>query len=137
MLPSIGLSEMLLLAVLMIIVIGPEDMPKMMKQAGQFIGKIKAMGQDFKDAFDEMGREAEIAELRKEIDDLKSLDRIAELKDIAFDDEMMELDSDIRDSVALEHPRKAATPSDTSSDAPSDTVPQAATDPKAGGGKDG
>ncbi len=133
MLPSIGLSEMLLLAVLMIIVIGPEDMPKMMRQVGQFVGKIKAMGQDFKDAFDEMGREAEIAELRKEIDDLKSLDRIAELKDMAFDDEMMELDGDIRDSVALEHPRKAATSSDT----PSQTSPQSAVDPKAGDSKNG
>lgn len=127
MLPSIGLSEMLLLAVLMIIVVGPEDMPKMMRRLGQFIGKIKAVGQDFKDAFDEMGREAEIAELRREIDDLKSLDRIAELKETAFDDEMMALDDDIRDSVAREHPRQSAT-------APQDET-QAA--PKTGGSQDG
>lgn len=107
MLPSLGFSEMLLLVVLAIIFVGPKDLPKMMRTLGQYIGKLKAMSQEFKDAFDEMGRETELAELRKEIDDLKSMGNLSNLVDEDFDTEMRALDTELRDGAALEHPRTA------------------------------
>ena len=98
MLPSIGFSEMLLLAVLAIVFVGPKDMPVMMRTMGRWVAKIKAMGQEFKDAFDDMGAEGEMAELRKEIEELKSMGGLGDELDSAFnfDEEMRELDTDIR-----------------------------------------
>lgn len=110
MLPSLGFTEILLIAVLAIIVVGPADMPKMMRTVGRYVGKIKAMGQEFKDAFDEMGRQSEIAELRAEIDELKKSGRISNLTEEAFNEDLMELDTELRESTSMSHPRQAAKP---------------------------
>ncbi|HHL42032.1 MAG TPA: twin-arginine translocase subunit TatB, partial [Hellea balneolensis] len=73
MIPQFGFSEMLVIAVLALIVVGPKDLPKMMRQVGRFVGSIKRLGQEFKDAIDQMGEDEELAELRKEIEELKSM----------------------------------------------------------------
>lgn len=119
MIPSIGFSEMLLLAVLAIIFVGPAQMPTMMRTLGQWVGKIKAMGQEFKDAFEEMGRDGEMAELRKEIEELKKMGKLEEFGDEDLAHEMSALDNDIRAGTSLDnHPR--VSPKASSSDAASD-----------------
>ena len=62
---GIGSFELMMLAVVAIIVVGPKDLPKLMRSLGQFMTKIRAMGQEFKDAFDDMAAETEMAELRR------------------------------------------------------------------------
>jgi len=71
MLPGIGFSELVVLAVAALIVVGPKDLPLMMRRLGQFVGKGRAMAREFQAAFDDIARQSELEELRKEIEDLK------------------------------------------------------------------
>ena len=101
MIPQIGFAEMLLIAILALIVVGPKDLPIMMRKAGNFFGKIKMMGQEFKDAFNQIGADDEMAELRREIEELKSLGQLSNLSDEAFEEDMRALDRDLKDGVDL------------------------------------
>lgn len=71
MLPQFGLSELLLLGIVALIVVGPKDLPLMMRKIGQWVGQAKRMANEFKGAFDDMARQAELDELRAEIETLK------------------------------------------------------------------
>lgn len=71
MMPGIGFTEMILLVVVAIVVIGPKDLPLMMRKFGRFTGKMRAMAFEFQQGIDELGRQAELEELRKEVADLK------------------------------------------------------------------
>ncbi len=102
MLPQLGFTEIIVLALLAIIVVGPKDLPKLMRTMGQLMAKIRGLGQEFKSAFEEMGAEEEIAEMRKEIAELKKLGSDAGgLGDVKNDlrNEMRALDRDINDAV--------------------------------------
>ncbi|MAK61821.1 MAG: twin-arginine translocase subunit TatB [Ponticaulis sp.] len=85
MLPQFGISEFLLIAILALIVVGPKDLPLMMRRLGQWVGQAKRMANEFRGAFDDIARQAELDELRKEIEDLKKNNSVeqamAELKE--------------------------------------------------------
>ena len=101
MIPQIGFSDMLVIAVLALVVVGPKDLPAMMRKAGQSIAKLKSLGQEFKDAFDQIGEGDELAELRREIDELKSMGKLSNLSDEAFEEDMRALDQDLQAGVDL------------------------------------
>lgn len=113
MIPQIGLAEMMVLALLAIIVVGPKDLPKLMRTVGGFMAKIRGMGQELKDAFDDMGAEQEMAELRREIDDLKNMGKLSNLSDEAFAEDMRALDDELRDGTNLSSPKTAVKRDDT------------------------
>ncbi len=62
---DIGASEILLVAVVAIVVIGPKDMPAALRQAGRWIGKARKMSTHFRTGLDAMIREAEMEDLEK------------------------------------------------------------------------
>lgn len=99
MIPQIGFPELLLVAVLAIIVVGPKDLPLLMRKFGRFVGKIKAMGAEFKDAFDEMGAQAELEELKKEMEELRKESGLDDL-DTELTHDIAKLDTDLRRSIA-------------------------------------
>lgn len=68
---DMGWSELLLVAVLAIVFIGPKDLPRVMRTLGQYVGKMKAMAREFQNSFDELARETELDELRKQVADLR------------------------------------------------------------------
>ena len=72
MLPQFGFTELLLVAVVALIVVGPSDFPLMMRKLGQFVAKGRAMANEFRAAFDDIAKQAELDELRKEIEDLNA-----------------------------------------------------------------
>lgn len=78
--PGIGLPELFVIVVLAIVFVGPRDLPLMVRRVGQFMGKVRGVARDFQRSFDELGREAELDELRKEIDALKKANPINEVK---------------------------------------------------------
>lgn len=110
MIPQIGFAEMLVLGLLAIIVVGPKDLPKLMRAVGNFMARIRAMGQEFKDAFEDMGAAQEMAELRKEIEDLKSMGKLSNLSDEAFAEDMRALDDDLRAGTDLSSPKTEPKP---------------------------
>lgn len=71
MLPQFGFSEFLLIGIVALIVVGPKDLPLMMRRLGQWVGQAKRMASEFRGAFDDMARQAELDELRQEIEALK------------------------------------------------------------------
>jgi sec-independent protein translocase protein TatB len=81
MMPGIGFTEMILLVVVAIVVIGPKDLPLMMRKFGKFTGKMRAMAYEFQQGIDELGRQAELEELRKEVADLKRHTGLDEIHD--------------------------------------------------------
>ncbi|MEQ1931040.1 MAG: Sec-independent protein translocase protein TatB, partial [Parvularculaceae bacterium] len=54
-----------------LIVVGPKDLPGLMREAGRWAGKARRMAQDFRNAFDQMARETEMEDMRREIESLK------------------------------------------------------------------
>lgn len=79
MLPDIGGLELLLIAIVALIVVGPKDLPIMLRKLGQFTGKLRAMANEFRASFDEMARQSELDELRKEVEAMRK----GQLADIA------------------------------------------------------
>lgn len=62
---DIGAIEILVIAVVAIIVIGPSDMPQAMRIAGRWVGKIRRASAQFRSGFDAMVREAEMEDMEK------------------------------------------------------------------------
>jgi sec-independent protein translocase protein TatB len=71
MLPSLGFQEIVLLAILALIVVGPKDLPLMLRKLGRWTAKLRAMAQEFRTGFDELARQAELDELKKEVESLR------------------------------------------------------------------
>jgi sec-independent protein translocase protein TatB len=79
MLPDIGASELLVIAVVALIVVGPKDLPMLLRKLGQFMAKLRGMASEFRASFDEMARQSELDDLRKEVEAMRS----GQLADIA------------------------------------------------------
>jgi sec-independent protein translocase protein TatB len=65
-------SHILLVLIVALIVVGPKDLPRLMHTIGRWMGKARAMANEFRKSFDEMARQAELDELRKEIAALRT-----------------------------------------------------------------
>jgi sec-independent protein translocase protein TatB len=59
-------SELLLVAIVALVVIGPKDLPKAMRIFGQWVGRARAMARHFRSGIDTMMREAELEEMEKQ-----------------------------------------------------------------------
>jgi len=64
-------SHILLLLIVALVVVGPKDLPKMMRMVGRWTGKARAMADQLRRSFDEMARQTELDELRSEIEALR------------------------------------------------------------------
>ena len=62
---DIGYSELLVIAVVALIVIGPKDLPRVMRTVGQWVGRARGMARHFRSGVDTMIREAELQEMEK------------------------------------------------------------------------
>lgn len=71
MLPDIGATELLVIAVVALIVVGPKDLPVLLRRLGQFMAKLRGMAAEFRASFDEMARQSELDELRKEVEAMR------------------------------------------------------------------
>ncbi len=60
---DIGAAELLVIVVVAVIVIGPKDMPRALRTAGSWIGKVRKVSAHFRSGIDTMIREAELEEM--------------------------------------------------------------------------
>jgi sec-independent protein translocase protein TatB len=65
---DVGWSEMVVIGVVALIAIGPKELPGVLRAIGQWVGKARRMAAEFQGQFQEAMREAELAEIKKEID---------------------------------------------------------------------
>ena len=63
---DIGASELLVIVIVAILVIGPKEMPRALRTAGRWIGKVRRMSAHFRSGIDTMIREAELEDAEKE-----------------------------------------------------------------------
>ncbi|MBX9907987.1 MAG: Sec-independent protein translocase protein TatB [Beijerinckiaceae bacterium] len=67
---DIAWSELMLIGAVALVVIGPKDLPKAMRTVGQAVGKIRRMAGEFQGQFNDAMREAELHELKKQVEDV-------------------------------------------------------------------
>jgi len=67
---DISWTEFLLVGVVALVVIGPKELPGVMRTMGQWTRKIRGMAADFQNQFQEAMREAEMTDLKKQVDDM-------------------------------------------------------------------
>jgi sec-independent protein translocase protein TatB len=109
---DIGWGELVVIGVIALIVIGPKELPAVLRTLGQTMGKVKRMAGEFQGQFQEAMREAELDDLKKQAQDLTS-----SVTDITNFDPMADTQAEVE--RALDAPAEPA-PADT---APADTVP--------------
>ncbi|MGF7153756.1 Sec-independent protein translocase protein TatB [Novosphingobium gossypii] len=62
---DVGASELFLIVIVAVVVIGPKDMPMALRTAGRWIGKMRKMSNHFRSGIDAMVREAELEEMER------------------------------------------------------------------------
>jgi sec-independent protein translocase protein TatB len=66
---DLSTSKFFVLAVIALLVIGPKDLPQMLRTIGRYVGMIKRQAAEFRAQFDEAIKESEIADLKKQVED--------------------------------------------------------------------
>jgi sec-independent protein translocase protein TatB len=80
MLPSLGFNEIIILGILALIVVGPKDLPLLFRKLGRWTAKLRGMAQEFRTGFDELARQAELDELKREVDALRRTTSLQDVK---------------------------------------------------------
>jgi sec-independent protein translocase protein TatB len=128
---DISWTEFLLIGVVALIVIGPKELPTVMRTLGQYTRKIRGMAADFQNQFQEAMREAEMADLKKQVDDMASdIKNYDPLKEVRTD--LESIGKDFEKSLDTSAERKPAEPaSEHPEPAPALPPPDAAAAPAA------
>ena len=105
---DIGWTELVIIGVVALIVIGPKELPGVLRMAGQWMGKVRRMAADFQGQFQEAMREAEMADLKKQVDEIADstrdftadFDPMRSMED-AFDDPLDDKPKDADGGVTM------------------------------------
>jgi sec-independent protein translocase protein TatB len=100
---DIGWSELVVIAVVALIAIGPKELPGVLRMVGQWMGKARKMAAEFQGQFQEAMREAEMADLKKSFDEVKDA-----ATGFTSGNVMTSLQKDVGDALRIEDIDKAA-----------------------------
>ena len=78
---DVGWTELLVIAVVLIVVVGPKDLPPMLRAFGKMTTRLRAMAGEFRSQFDEALKEAELDDVRKTIGDAQKLNPMNSIRD--------------------------------------------------------
>src|SRR5215813_1120076 len=122
---NIGWSELLVIGIVALLVIGPKELPGALRTLGQWVTKVRRMASEFQNQFHEAMREAELAELKKEVDEMS-----AKAQSYARFDPVEDIRKDIENAAGplpdLNAPATGTAPASTAEPAP---VPAPAVEP--------
>lgn len=77
---GIGYTELMVVVLVAIIVIGPKDLPKVLRAFGRTMQKVRGMAREFQGHLDEAMRDAGVDEIKKEISNLKTMNPVEDIK---------------------------------------------------------
>jgi sec-independent protein translocase protein TatB len=105
---DIGWSELVVIAVVALIAIGPKELPGVLRMVGQWMGKARKMAAEFQGQFQEAMREAEMADLKKSFDEVKDV-----ATGLSPGNVMTSLQKDVSDALQIgDVDKPAVTPND-------------------------
>jgi sec-independent protein translocase protein TatB len=90
---DIGWPELLIVAVLVIVVVGPKDLPRVMRTVAHYLGKAKSMTREFRGYVDDMVRESDLDEIKNQIQAGADLDPAGLMENT------IDADNEIRDAM--------------------------------------
>ena len=99
---DIGWQELFIIAVLAIIVVGPKDLPKALKTVTIWVRKARSMAREFQSGVDEMVRESELDEFKKQA---KEMGEVSELRHEI--ENSLSPDSDVADALDMSDVEKS------------------------------
>lgn len=67
-------SELMLIGLVALIVIGPKDLPRVLRTAGKWVSQARAVAREFQGSIDQMIRESELEDVRREVEKVASTD---------------------------------------------------------------
>jgi sec-independent protein translocase protein TatB len=106
---DISWTEFLLIGVVALVVIGPKELPGVMRTMGQWTRKVRGMAAEFQNQFQEAMREAEMADLKKQVDDMaRDVKDIDPLKGVR--DDIESVGKDVERSLGSTPEQAAAEP---------------------------
>jgi sec-independent protein translocase protein TatB len=118
-------SELALIGVVALVVIGPKDLPKALRTAGVWVRKARTISREFQSSVEQMMREAELDEVKKQIESVaavdinkefeKAVDPTGDLAESLKPPEMPDLNKIVNDSAA---PAPAALPGEAAAPTP-------------------
>lgn len=114
---DIGWTEMVVVIVVMIIVIGPKDLPRVLHTMGQWVARARAVARNFQDSIEQMAQEAGLDEVKKSAE---------QIRDFSLEDEVeksIDPDGTIKEGMTIEGPK-----GEPASDAPAATDEPEASD---------
>jgi sec-independent protein translocase protein TatB len=124
---DIGWSELVVIAVVALIAIGPKELPGVLRMVGQWMGKARKMASEFQGQFQEAMREAEMADLKKSFDEVKEA-----ATGFASGNVMTSLQKDVTDALNIDGVDKPAASTEataTAVDTPAIDAPVTPTTP--------
>lgn len=126
---DVGGTELLVIAAVALIVVGPKDLPVLLRKLGQFVGRIRGMANEFRASFDEMARQSELDELRKEVQAMREgqytnpmRDAAAQAADANVDQVFADIDASLNSGAVKVSPHDAYQPLAPTVDTPVPTV---------------
>lgn len=94
---DIGWSELLVIAIVMIVVVGPKDLPKMLKAFGKATARMRSTANEFRHQFNEALKEAELEDVKNIVDEARKLDPRSKLTQVF--DPIRSAGEDLRSSL--------------------------------------
>ena len=112
MLPDVGITEYIVIAAVALIFIGPKDLPKVMRVLGQWVAKMRGMAADFRASFEDMARQSELDDLRREVEAMRAGQLVDPMKALGGDDAshtqltqtFADIEAGLKDGGAVLHP---------------------------------
>ena len=68
---ELGMSELLLVGIVALIIVGPKDLPKMFRVVGKYVGRAKEMARDFQRSFEDAAKESGFDDIKRNFDSVK------------------------------------------------------------------
>ena len=109
---DVGWSELVVIAVVALVVIGPKELPTTLRTIGKMTARARKVAGDFRAQFDEALREAELDDVRQTISDAQKLNPMNSLREAMNPLRQMgnEIKADLQRSTTADRPAAAATP---------------------------
>lgn len=120
---DIGWTELVVIAIVLIVVVGPKDLPPMLRAFGKMMTKFRGMASDFRQQFDEALKEADLDDVRKTLSEAQKLNPAHSLREAM--NPLRQMGNDIKADLqkATATPAKPATPAvEPSSDVATEVV---------------